>query len=218
MNEKERDAIKRHVAGAIMVHNGPFSDLTTPENKEDLSHNFLKKFVAPFYMNLKRLESRNDELENHIKKILPEINSDTVDKLLGDFNWRTRSVGAFFAALKNLTDFHDRIGKLMLKSEVSYAGTTYCLTLSEFNNQKSIDYLNQYLDYYLTQKDLWFDQSYAMGALAYLDNVNGTKELNKHLEKWRDFVSNKNNWDLEKSIEHFEKNMNGLKEIKKYAI
>jgi len=218
VNKKQRDAIKRHVAGATVVHNGPFNDLITPENKEDLSQNFIEKFVAPFYMNLNRLESRNDDLENHIKKIFPEINSDIVEKLLGDFNWRTRSVGAFFAALKNLTDFQDKIGRLMLKSEVSYAGATYCLTLSEFNNQKSIDYLNQYLDYYLTQKDLWFDQGYAMGALAYLDKANGTKELNKHLKKWTDFVSNKNNWDLASSIEYFEENMNAFKEIKKYAI
>ena len=64
---------------------------------------------------------------------------------------------------------------------------------------------------------MWFDQGDAMGAIAYLDKMNGTEELNKHLDKWTDFVSDKDNWNLERSIEHFEKNVNALKEIKIYT-
>lgn len=200
-----------------MVHKGPFDDLTTPVNQENLDKSFIDEFVVPFYMNISRLENDKDKLKDEIKEILPDIDSEVVVKLLGDFNWRTRSVGAFFAALKNLTSYQDQIGRLLLKSEVCYAGTSYCLTMTEFNNQKSIDYLNQYLDYYLTQKDLWFDQGDAMGAIAYLDKQNKTNELEKHVGKWTDFVSNKNNWDLQRSIEHFEQKVNALKEIKKYA-
>lgn len=217
MEEKEKQAIERHVAGATVVHNGPFDSLTTPQNKEDLDQDFIDKFVVPFYMNLGGLGNRKDKLKDEIKEVLPVVTSETVASLLGDFNWRTRSVGAFFAALKNVTEFQDQIGRLLLKSEVCYAGTSYCLTLAEFNNQKSVDYLNQYLDYYLTKKDLWFDQGDAMGAIAYLDKRNGTNELKLHLDNWNDFVSNKDNWDLERSIDHFEKKLRALKEVKKYV-
>ena len=158
--------------------------------------------------------------ERHMVMARPSyefMNDGTFIKILGDFNWRTRSVGAFYAALKGLTGFQDQVGGLLLKSEVCYAGTSYCLTLTVFNNQKSIDYLNQYLEYYLAQKDLWFDQGDAMGAVAYLDKQNGTDVLKQHLVKWSDFVSNKEMWDLDKSIGLFEDRVIALKEIKKYA-
>ena len=214
MDDIEREALKRHVAGAMTAHKTPFDDLITSENQEDLDRDFINKFVIPFYMNFGVLEHRKDELKEQLKAVFNEINADVVAQLLGDFNWRTRSVGAFFAALKDLTEFQDQIGRLLLKSEVCYAGKSYCLALTEYNNQKSIDYLNQYLGYYLTQKNLWFDQSDAMGAIAYLDKQNGTNELKQHLEKWTDFVSNKRTWDLDESIDHFAKNITALKELK----
>lgn len=214
MDKQKQDPIERHHAGATVEHKGPFDHLTTPNNQKVLDQDFIEKFVQPFYMNLFRLGYGKNEIKGQVKAILPEISSDVVEKLLGDFNWRTRSVGAFFAALKGLTDFQDQIGRLLLKSEVCYAGASYCLALTEFNNQKSIEYLSQYLDYYLSQKDLWFDQGEAMGAIAYLDRQNGTNRLKKHLDKWTAFVSNKDRWDLQESIDLFEANMSALKEIK----
>lgn len=179
-----------------------------------MDETFIKKFAQPFYLKLGINGNRKGDFLGNVKAILPEVNVEVVAKLLGEFNWRTRKVGAFFAAIKNMTEFQEALGNLLLKSEVGGAGKSYCLALAEFNNQKSIDFLNQYLNYYLTQKDLWFDQGDAMGALAYLDSQNGTEELKKHLESWNEFVSNKPNWDLERSIENFECNMKVWKEIK----
>ncbi|PSR55089.1 hypothetical protein AHMF7605_17050 [Adhaeribacter arboris] len=217
MDDKEKKALERHVAGATVIHKSPFEYITTQQNEKTLTKDFIDKFVNPIYLNLKGLGNKKDILQNEIKEVFKDINSKVVSTLLGDFNWRTRSVGAFFAAIKNLTEFQDEIGRLLLKSEVCYAGTSYCLTLADINNQNSIDYLNQYLAYYLTQNELRFDQGAAMGAIAYLDKQNGTDELKKHLDKWNDFVSDKENWDLKRSIDHFEKNITALKEIKKYA-
>ncbi len=200
-----------------MIHKEPFNDLTTFVNQDNLEEDFIDTFVIPYYMDIGELGSKKDRIKDSIKVILPEINSDVVEKLLGDSNWRSRSVGSFFTALRNMMNYQEQIGRLLLKSELTYAGASYCLALAEFNNQDSIDYLKKYLDYYLLQKDLWFDQGDAMGALAYLDKKNGTNNSEEYLKRWNDFVLNKPNWNLHRSIKNFEKNLNGLKEIKKYA-
>jgi hypothetical protein len=199
-----------------VIHKGPFNDLTTFLNQDNLEKDFIDTFVIPYYMDIRKLGSQKNRLKNSIKAILPHINSKVVEKLLGDSNWRSRSVGSFLATLGNMMNYQEQIGRLLLKSEVTYAGTSYCLALAEFNNQESIDYLKQYLDYYLVQEDLWFDQGDAMGALAFLDKQNGTNNLEKYLKRWNDFVLNKPNWDLHKSIENFEKSLDELKEIKIY--
>ncbi len=71
-----------------------------------------------------------------------------------------------------------------------------------------------YLDYYLQQADLWFDQSHAMGAVAYLDLKNGTNHLGKYLQLWEVFTANKTNWNLQRSIKSFEDEMNTLHALK----
>ena len=217
MDNKKKELLEKHVAGATVIHKSPFEELQIRRNPENLDQVFITKFVNPIYLNLKGIGNKKDKLQNQVKEIILDINSEDVLNLLGDFNWRTRSVGAFFAALKNLTEFQEEIGILLLKSEVCFAGATYCLTLADINNQKSIDYLHQYLDYYLIHKELWFDQGAAMGALAYLDSQNGTQELQKHLDNWNEFIIDKENWDLNNSINHFEKNVKALKEIKKFT-
>ncbi len=217
MNENDKKILTNHIAGQTVVHSNPFDVLKTPKNDELVNKDFLKKFVIPIYMNLLGLSQYEDNLKIETKKIIQELNTEHISIMFGDFNWRTRSTGAFFSALKDFKEFQDIIGNLLLKSEVCYAGEIYCLALAEFNTSKSVDYLNKYLDYYLTRSDLWFDQNNAIGALAYLDKVNNTNELEKHKANWFNFTKNKPNWELKESIEFFEKNLNCLKEIKKYV-
>ncbi|MBF9253235.1 hypothetical protein I2I11_08025, partial [Pontibacter sp. 172403-2] len=211
MEDKKVEAIKLHVAGATVVHKGVFNSLESPKNEKALEKEFIQKFLFPIYNNLSPIRIYIELLKKELEIIFDDIDAWVVNSLLGDFNWRTRSVGAFFSTIKNLKEFEDTIGVLLLKSEVTYAGKLYCLTLAEFNDQKSLNYLNQYLDYYLTQKDLWFEQNHAMAALAYLDKQNASEELEKHLSNWTNFVSNKNSWDLNESIVSFEKEMKALR-------
>jgi hypothetical protein len=209
----ENEKFLKHTAVDI----NPFNNLKTPKNIEAIDQGFRNKYIIPIYMNLLGMNQYKRKLKRKAKNVVNDINEEIVSRMLGDFNWRTRSTGAFFSAIKGYSEFQGSIGNLLLKSEVTYAGESYCLTLAEFNNSKSIYFLNEYLDYYLTKPDLWFDQNHAMGALAYLDKLNGTDELDKHLGSWNKFVSNKPNWELGESIEWFEKNLSCLKEIKKHV-
>ena len=217
MNDKYKNEILNHIVGQTVVHENPFDSLETPKNIEPINKEFLNKFIIPIYMNLLGMSQYEENLKAETKKIINEINEDSISIMFGDFNWRTRSSGAFFTAIKNYTEFQDTIGNLLLKSEVCYAGEIYCLALAEMNNKKSVEYLNKYLDYYLTKQELWFDQNQAIGALCYLDKVNNTNELEKHLKNWNKFSSNKPNWTIEESIEIFERNLNCIKEIKKFV-
>jgi hypothetical protein len=123
------------------------------------------------------------------KEITPEI----VKQLLGDFDWRPRIVGAYFAAINGYSELKDVIGIHLLKSEVCYAGYGYALALAVFADEKSKTYLALYLDYYLKRKDLWFDQGDVLAALFSID----ANEADNYLHKWNGFAADKPYWDLE---------------------
>ncbi len=210
--DSEQTEIELHVAGATVRHKNPFEDLSVARNSEELDEIFIEKWVVPFYMN--DFSNLSEDVEKKFIDIYPQINFEIVAKLLGDFNWRTRIVGAYFAALKNLVEFEESIGTHLLKSEVCYAGRGYCLALASFGTENSKKYLKTYLDYYLMQKDLWFDQSDALSALFWIDE----KEAEKYDLLWNDFVADKSNWNLKTSRENFAKSMRNLKRIKESAV
>jgi hypothetical protein len=164
-------------------------------NEEELTDEFFNKWVAPFYLGFFADDHALPEL---IVSTAKEITPDIVMNLFGDFNWRTRIAGAYFAAINEYKELEDTIGIHLLKSEVCYAGGGYCLALASFATEKSIAYLRQYLDYYLEKKNLYFDQAQALSALWYLDQDAATE----YQDKWKRFVRGKN-WDLERSKEGF---------------
>jgi hypothetical protein len=174
-----------HSAGATVRHMSPFSGLPSHKNEAELSVEFTKKWAVPFYMEIGRYEDKT--WIEAIKEIKHEITPDVCLLLLGDFNWRTRLVGAYFAAVKGYTDLIDVIGIHLLKSEVCCVGHIYALVLAFFNTQKSTEYLTQYLNYYLTTPHLYFDQKSVMEAILYLDKVNGTSVFSEQLVKWTRF-------------------------------
>lgn len=94
MKKKSSD-IELHSAGATIRHQSVFEDLNSYRNEEDLSQEFLDKWVVPFYFNLKNQD------EGWIKKMISlrhQTTDEVILKNLGDFNWRTRSTGAYFAS------------------------------------------------------------------------------------------------------------------------
>jgi hypothetical protein len=159
----------------------------------------------------------DNEWINKLTSFKKEITIDIIEKNLGDFNWRTRQTGAFFSAITNQTQFIDIIGTHLLKSEVSYAGGVYCKVFASFNLPKCVDYLNLYLDYYLTTPDLWFNQREAMEAILYLDKINSTNHFDRHISNWTEFIKNKPYWDKEIKIEKLEKQLNVIQTVKKFA-
>jgi hypothetical protein len=204
----EPEELMLHVAGATVRHRNPFEDLEVPRNDLALTNEFIQEWVVPFYM--KSPSSSDEEVIASFANAAKKIDQTIVAKLLGDFNWRSRVVGALFAAINDYNGFELVIGRSLLKSEVCYAGRDYCLALAIFATAESMDFLASYLDYYLSRKDLWFDQAYAFCALEYLDK--GAAE--ERFEKWNDFVSDKPNWNLEHSRRHFLESLQGISRIK----
>jgi len=194
-----KEEIMRHVAGATVVHNSKFSALPILENEEQLTQEFIRRYVIPFYMG----SINSGKFRNGYRTIEKDISSTLIRKLLGEFNWRPRKVGALFAAIKLECEFEDAIGHLLLRSDVCFAGHSYCLALANFASDKAVDYLKEYLDYYLLQIDLWFDQIWAMAALEYLGNIKDVDYTSSYAETWGKFVENKQNWNLKESIDRF---------------
>lgn len=183
MEKEDLSGNELHSAGATALHKSPFEDLNSYTNEVEISQEFREEWVRPFYM---ELTNPSDEWINKIIELKPKINEEVILKNLGDFNWRTRSTGSYFAAIKGLTHLEDIIGTHLLKSEVCCAGPTYALTLASFNTAKSLDYFDKYLEYYLKQPQLYFDQGSVITAMKYLDEVNNTNNTDKHLKNWQD--------------------------------
>ena len=213
MDEIKKESLKRHIQGAIVVHRSPFASIEVPSVEDALSTEQCDKWVAPFY----RVSFSNvdNDFVRSLKGIYPEIAPAMVELLLTDFNWRPRLTGAFFAALKRFISFEDHIGRLLLRSDVCFAGKLYCVALAEFNTPTGLDYLKRYLEYYLTKPDLDFDQGDAMGAVAHLDARNGTKHLDSFMPLWNSYVDAKS-WkpDLAEQIAIFSDEMKALTECR----
>ena len=186
MSDFDQNALIRHIRGATVMHQSPFSSIEVPTVEDALSIEQCKKWVVPFYR--VSFQSVDKEFNEALRNIYSEITPGVVELLLRDYNWRPRLTGAFFAAVKQFVALEDQIGRLLLRSDVCFAGTLYCVALAEFNTPKGIDYLTRYLEYYLTRSDLDYDQGAAMGAVAYLDAKNGTKYFDKFLPKWNAYV------------------------------
>ncbi|ARV08307.1 hypothetical protein BTO05_01115 [Winogradskyella sp. PC-19] len=211
MDEKTKKQIELHSAGATIRHSSPFAELEHYSNENKLEAEFIKKWCVPFYM---FGINKADEFIRNFEPIKAELNLEVVKKLLGDFNWRTRIVGAYFASIMEFKTVEDIIGIHLLKSQVCYAGNGYCLTLAKFNTQNGIEYLKKYLDYYLTRKDLHYDQTGAMMALKWTDKINGTNVMDDYLELYQEWTSRNYTPDINTKFQGFEQQMNNLKRIK----
>ena len=135
----ESEKVMLHVAGATVRHGNPFEDLKVLRNEHQLTNEFIQEWVVPFYMN-----SPSDSDEKVIASFADaanKIDQIIVARLLGDFNWRSRIVGAYFAAIKDYKEFESLIGRSLLKSEVCYAGPGYSLALASFGTDGAKNFL-----------------------------------------------------------------------------
>ena len=196
------NALERHVAGATVTHGSPFSALVVPVNGQPLTAEIIQTWVRPLYFGLQTPEAKAFAAA-HLHQTTDAI----ITCLLGDFNWRPRTAAAYLVALTGRSAHTAQLGQLLLRSDVCFAGGAYCLALAALNSPESVGFIDEYLSYYLTRKELWFDQGAAMGALAHLDRLNGTSLMPRHLKAWNTFVENKTNWDLAGYVERFEGSM-----------
>lgn len=203
------EQVKLHVSGYTGKPESEFQSLISYKNNYELAPEIIEEWVVPFYM---KIGSIDEVWVRQLGAIESEVSKDLTINLLGDYNWRSRATGAFFAGLKGFYDLSDIIGVHLLKSELTYAGKTYAYTLASFNTEQATQYLDRYLDYYLLKPDLWYDQREVLESLTYLDKINKTELASKHTENWLKFVDNKPNWskeidtfNMESQIELFRK-------------
>jgi len=119
------------------------------------------------------------------------------DRELGtllDSEWRSRLTAAWLIGLDRRTRFRDRIGEMLLDSELVYAGQGYCLALARFETGADADILRAYLDKYLPH-DHAYDQNWAIGALLYLDERLGGNRADRFLASgglWKNPATSRN--------------------------
>lgn len=187
-----------------------FPELKAYKNDFELPREFVQTWVRPFYGNI---GSDDEEWTALLQKSKRHITEEVVMHLLGDYNWRARQTGAYFAAIKNFGHLADIIGVQLLKSELTYAGKVYAWVLAYFNTPETVNYLDKYLEYYLLQPELWFDQHDVINALYYLDKVNGTNKVEKHLANWKTFLKNKPTWSEVIEADETEAQVNYIKAV-----
>ena len=197
-----------HVAGATVRHCSPFEALDAHRNETEIDSAFIEKWVIPVYM--KGL-CQGDETLAAYRELVPQLTDSIVLKMLGEFNWRPRIAGAYFAAISRSVDVEVVIGTHLLKSEVCFAGRGYCIALASFETKSAQLYLRRYLDYYLERSDLYFDQPSAFGALAYLDKIHASDQfagVRTAYELWREQAPHRQS--AEEAISQFKAEMERL--------
>lgn len=205
LDEASKKHLLLHVAGATVRHQNPFENMLSHQNDVECDNQFIKKWVVPVY--LAGLSGKEETLLV-FKSLMPQLTHEILLKMLGEFGWRQRIAGAYFAAISKHQAVEDVIGTHLLKSEVCYAGRGYCLALASFETITAQKYLIQYLEYYLSRSDLDFDQSSALGALAFLDPLLGSSHASKlrpTYDVWQQQRSHRRK--AEDVIEYFRKDM-----------
>src|SRR5471032_2654576 len=178
--------LQLHSAGATVAHTSPFAALEVPMDTGMLASELRETWVQPLYFGIHKAAAQ-DFLVGNAHCITVEL----ISQLLANFDWRSRTVGAYLVAVSDKAELTTWIDRLLLRSDVCYAGAAYCLALASINSEESVAFLEEYLSYYLTQPNLWFDQARAMAALSYLDRINGTGRASQFHVGWTKFVADK---------------------------
>ncbi len=188
-----------------------------------MMNEFITQWVAPYYLNIlhgnyyRLLEGETQMAFNeNVKNRLVSINYDVVTRLLSG-GWREQLTGSWFCGLKNWDQFADVIGTKLVESKAVYAGQGHCFALACFANDKSVKYLTKYLNTYLPQNNLVYDQAWVMPALMWIDEISYSNHSTHYLTSgglWEKYVEDKeiNTWKLSCVKEHFWKVMSYCQE------
>jgi hypothetical protein len=187
----------------------PFANLPIPQNRDPLSQAMIDEWVTPYYW--EQWMSASAGFAAACRKATPEI----ALTLLGTFDWRPRTVAATIVAVRQWDELQVPLSNLLLRSDVCYAGKAYCYALASLKNDAAVETLCTYLDNYLRQPDLWYDQHQAMSALFSLDRETGTNRAADFKDLWREFVADKPNGYLERTYARFQEAMAVIETIPK---
>lgn len=147
------------------------------------------RYVTPGRRYLKLLHGNVLHMTNHTERVgfehalaadARQITDDDLKQLLA-YEWRAQLTAAWLAGFARRHSHRDRIGELLLASQLCYAGQGFCFALARFGTRQDAQLLVDYLDRYLPRLDLFYDQPWAMGALLHLDARLGTDHANRFL-------------------------------------
>ncbi|MET7534526.1 DUF6000 family protein [Streptomyces goshikiensis] len=169
---------------------------TDPELRE-----LVRRFVAPGrrYMRLggSSLRLSGPERESFVRELAQAAGEITPAELgiLFEGGWRECRTASWLVAVSGRTEFRSRIGELLLASGGPYRGA-FCIALAAFGTSADADLICRYLDRYLPQPDLVWDQTEVLSTLLHLDVALGTERAAPYVaagglwQQWADATPN----------------------------
>ncbi|MCX4537908.1 DUF6000 family protein [Streptomyces sp. NBC_01669] len=107
----------------------------------------VRRYVTPERRYLKLggslLRMRSPEYDRFMRDLCEDAGLITADEIatLLEGGWRERRTAAWLVAVSRRTEFRERLGELLLASEVCCAGMAYCVALASFGTARDADLL-----------------------------------------------------------------------------
>jgi hypothetical protein len=133
-----------------------------------------ERCVGPIYLSLLHAnftQPYDAAAALQISAIARTITDEEITKLLEIREWRGRLVAGWCVGLTKRSGFTEQIGRLLLQSETVYAGQGSCIALGLIGDDCCLVHLQNYLREYLPFKGRFYDQQWAIGALAHIDKA-----------------------------------------------
>jgi len=134
-------------------------------------------FVRPFYLhllhaNFLRQDRQCDEhFPSHLRLASLTISDTQLLCLFRDKDWRTRLAASWFAGIGRRTRFVTTVSKLLSRSQGAYDVQGFCVALGLMGGDASREALRSYLMSHLPVEADSDHQSWALGAIAYIDGT-----------------------------------------------
>ncbi|MFE7675324.1 DUF6000 family protein [Streptomyces albidoflavus] len=148
----------------------------TRDPREDPElHALVRRYVMPGRRYLKLggplLRMEEGEYGRFLRALREDAGAVTAEEIgvLLEGGWRERRTAAWLVAVGGRTEFRERVGGLLLESEVCCAGLAYAVVLAGFGAGRDAELLAAYLERYLRRPDLGYDQAVVWGALLHVD-------------------------------------------------
>lgn len=118
-------------------------------------------------------------------RLLVDAGRQITDRELGvllESEWRSRLTAAWLIGANRRSQFREHIGVLLLDSRLVFAGQGYCFALARLGTTEDAEILVAYLNHYLRQPHLRYDQDWALGALQHIDGNLATTHAAQFLQ------------------------------------
>lgn len=154
------------------------------------------RYVRPLYLKLLHgnfLSLQGDDKKDFINlanDALQLLDEKIIQELLSS-GWREQLVASWLSGLKRYRQFSDVIGELLAASKNAYAGQGFAFALACFSDNKSAQWVENYLQIYLPQMTLFYDQYWAMAALMWIDRGAKTNRADQFASLWEAYEQGK---------------------------